>query len=188
MDMLIIGTTTNLKPPFCSNCSCYRPDPRAKPVCTGCDGCARPSHWAGMTLGQSRAQLSMWSILKSPLLASADLLAVNQSIIDIFTNTEVLGVSDDPLGKEGLRLGDSGRQDKSIGEIFVCPLENGKFAVCMFNRGSHAVNMTFEEVFGRSFAPLCAGCQLVGESPLKCCMLRARVRRWICTGSSFPAL
>ena len=146
MDMLIIGTTTNLKPPFCANCSCYRPEPNAKPVCTGCDGCARPSHWAGMTLGQSRAQLSMWSILKSPLLASADLTAVDQSVIDILGNAEVLAVSDDPLGKEGLRLGDSGRQDKSVGEIYVCPMEQDKFAVCMFNRGSHATNMTFEEV------------------------------------------
>jgi alpha-galactosidase len=103
-------------------------------------------HWSGMTLGQSRAQLSMWSILKSPLLASADLTAVDQSVIDILANAEVLAVSDDPRGQEGLRLGDSGRQDKSVGEIYVCPMEQGKFAVCMFNRGSRPANMTFEEV------------------------------------------
>lgn len=48
---------------------------------------------------------------------------------------EVLAVSDDPLGKEGLRLGDSGRLDKSVGEVYVGPMSNGKFAVVMFNRG-----------------------------------------------------
>ena len=74
-----------------------------------------------MTLGQSRAQMSLWAILKSPLLASADLLAVNQSFVDILANQEVLAVSDDPLGKEGLRLGDSGRHDRSVGELYVPP-------------------------------------------------------------------
>ena len=48
---------------------------------------------------------------------------------------EVLAVSDDPLGKEGLRLGDSGRLDKSVGEVYVGPMSDGKFAVVMFNRG-----------------------------------------------------
>lgn len=48
---------------------------------------------------------------------------------------EVLAVSDDPLGKEGLRLGDSGRLDRSVGEVYVGPMSKGKFAVVMFNRG-----------------------------------------------------
>ena len=151
-DMLIIGTRTNLAPPFCANCTCGpgRDPETGRPICTGCDGCARPKVWKELNLGQCRAHMSMWTILKSPLLASADLLTVNQSIIDVLTNTEVLAVSDDPLGKEGVRLGDSGRQDKSIGEIYVGPMEHGKFAVVMFNRqssrpGTSNVSMTFQE-------------------------------------------
>jgi alpha-galactosidase len=146
MDMLIIGTTTNTAPPFCANCTCAGHDPETgKPICTGCDGCARAKHWTELTLPQCRAQMSMWTILKSPLLASADLLAVNQSIIDVLANTEVLAVSDDPLGKEGLRLGDSGRHDKSVGEIYVGPMARGRYAVVMFNRGGNDAAMTFEE-------------------------------------------
>ena len=249
MDMLIVGTTTNLAPPFCKNCSC-RPGPARKPICTGCDGCARPKVWDALTVEESRAQsklprppkhtpvpivppmhqrqrqdqqlpphpcrlqqrsppppataaaticrqrasvcqsqpwlcadivtscalelelvaaalphrlcrptapsphrpvaplvmtVSMWTILKSPLLASADLLAVDQSIIDVLANPEVLAVSDDPLGLEGLRLGDSGRQDKSTGEIYVGEMEHGRFAVVMFNRDWHNVTMTLQE-------------------------------------------
>ena len=98
-----------------------------------------------MSLSQSRAQLSMWAILKSPLLASADLLEANKSVIDILSNTEVLAVSDDPLGREGLRLGDSGRHDKSVGEIYVGPMTHGRFAVCMFNREGGNYTMTFHE-------------------------------------------
>ena len=47
-------------------------------------------------------------------------------------------------GKEGLRLGDSGRQDKSVGEIYVGPLVGGKFAVVMFSR-DESTTMTLEE-------------------------------------------
>ena len=49
-----------------------------------------------------------------------------------------------PSGKEGLRLGDSGRQDKSVGEIYVAPMQGGKFAVVMFARDKDAA-MTLEE-------------------------------------------
>ena len=34
-----------------------------------------------------------------------------------------------------MRLGDSGRLDKSVGEVYVGPMSDGKFAVVMFNRG-----------------------------------------------------
>jgi hypothetical protein len=65
----------------------------------------------------------------------------------ILANTEVLAVSDDPLGKEGVRLGDSGRlSDRSSGEIYVGPLEHGRFAVVMFNRNHDDAPMTLEEV------------------------------------------
>ena len=88
MDMLIVGTTTNTNPPFCSNYS-------------NCSNGIRPGqHWTPMSVAQSRAQVSMWTILKSPLLASADFNTVAQEQVDILTNDEVLAVSDDPLGKE----------------------------------------------------------------------------------------
>ena len=122
--MLIIGTKTNLAPPFCANCTCSGRDPETnKPICQGCDDCARPMHWTELDIAQSRAQMSMWTILKSPLLISgmtvhdcilnpsesvsfdvvvprcrlqaenlhlyrtADLLDVNQTIIDVLANT-----------------------------------------------------------------------------------------------------
>jgi hypothetical protein len=38
MDMLIVGTRTNLEPPFCANCTCSRRDPETgKKICTGCE-------------------------------------------------------------------------------------------------------------------------------------------------------
>ena len=39
MDMLIVGTRTNLEPPFCANCTCSGAhDPETgKKICTGCE-------------------------------------------------------------------------------------------------------------------------------------------------------
>jgi hypothetical protein len=45
----------------------------------------------------------MWTILKSPLLASADFNNVSAELLAILKNEEVLAVSDDPLGVEAVR-------------------------------------------------------------------------------------
>ena len=84
------------------------------PHCPGPESYSGPGHWNDMdmlaigtkswlfseplTVGQSRAQLSLWAILKSPLLASADLGQVGSELLEVFKNEEVLAVSDDPLG------------------------------------------------------------------------------------------
>jgi hypothetical protein len=87
MDMLIIGTRTNPK--------------------------TKTHAWTPMTVAQSRAQLSVWAVMKSPLLASADLTDTDRALLDVLTNAEVLAVSDDPLGLEARRLGDGGRPDRA---------------------------------------------------------------------------
>jgi hypothetical protein len=65
-------------------------------VVCGKRGCNR----IPLTVAQSQAQVSMWTILKSPMLASADFSNVSQQLIDVLSNNEVLAVSDDPLGEE----------------------------------------------------------------------------------------
>ena len=112
---------------------------------------------SALTVSQSRAQLSMWAILKSPLLASADLDLVaswaidpaapekgsGPELIEILKNTEVLAVSDDPLGKEGVRLEDlHGGGVKSSADVFVGEMQGGKFAAVLLNRGNGPTNVT----------------------------------------------
>eukprot|EP00937_MAST-01D_sp_MAST-1D-sp2_P004890 g4890.t1 len=140
MDMLIVGTETNLQPPFCPNCTCTGGN------CTGCDGCARPMHWTPLTASQSRVQMSLWAALKSPLLASADLTDTAPALVEVLANAEVLAVSDDALGDEARRLGDSaaGRADRSVGEIYAGRMLGGAFAVVMFNRAAAPAGMTLE--------------------------------------------
>merc|ERR1712224_485723 len=64
-------------------------------------------------------------------------------LIEILRNTEVLAVSDDPLGKQGIRLEDQ-HGTASSPDVFAGELSGGAFAVVFFNRGSTATNMTLE--------------------------------------------
>lgn len=96
-----------------------------------------------LTVSQSRCQFSVWSALKSPLLISADFTNVNvtPAMIDVLKNTEVLAVSDDPLGREAVRLEDQ-PGSTSVGEIYAGPLANGSYVVVFFNRYDKAANMS----------------------------------------------
>ena len=96
-----------------------------------------------LTVSQSRCQFSVWSALKSPLLVSADFTNVNvtPAMIDVLKNTEVLAVSDDPLGREAVRLEDQ-TGSTSVGEIYAGPLANGSYVVVFFNRYDKAANMS----------------------------------------------
>jgi len=53
---------------------------------------------------QSRAQFSMWAVLAAPLLISGSVLNMSQYVLDTYLNKDVIAVSQDPLGKQGLRI------------------------------------------------------------------------------------
>ena len=101
----------------------------------------------------------MWAILKSPLLMSADLALVaswdadpaapekgsGPELIEVLKNHEVLAVSDDPLGKEAVRLEDApGGGAKSSPDVFVGQMQGGRFAAALLNRGNGPANMTLD--------------------------------------------
>ena len=110
---------------------------------------------SALTVAQSRAQLSMWALLKSPLLVSADFDEVAKwpsdpeapekgsgaELIAVLKNAEVLAVSDDPLGMEAVRLEDAGGH--SSPDVFLGQMAGGKFAAVLFNRNG-AANMTLK--------------------------------------------
>ena len=111
---------------------------------------------SALTVTQSRVQLSMWAIMKSPILMSADLNLVSTwaadpaapekgsgpELIQVLQNAEVLAVSDDPLGMESIRLEDhSGGKTASSPDVYVGEMVHGKFAAVLFNRGGPK-NMT----------------------------------------------
>lgn len=114
---------------------------------------AGPGHWndpdmlevgnGGMTTTEYRSHFSLWAILTAPLIAGNDLRTMTPEIRDILTNKEVIGVDQDPLGREGRRVAKDGDL-----EIWAKQLRDGGRAVVLLNRGSsqHEITVIWEEI------------------------------------------
>ena len=87
--------------------------------------------------------ITLWSLLASPLLIGCDLSQLEPFTLSLLTNTEVLDVNQDPLGKQAQRL----IKDKNI-QIWVKELEDGSKAVGIFNLGN------VDEVYDLLFSSL----------------------------------
>ena len=71
---------------------------------------AGPGHWndpdmlevgnGGLSEDESQSHFSMWAMLAAPLLAGNDLRSMPSAVQTILTNTEVIAVDQDPLGKQ----------------------------------------------------------------------------------------
>jgi alpha-galactosidase len=90
-------------------------------------------HPTRLTKHEQITHITLWSMLAAPLLIGCDLSSMDQFTIDILTNPEVLAVSQDPLGRQGWRLTESGRT-----EVWGRPLADGTWAIALFNRGRSA--------------------------------------------------
>ncbi len=75
--------------------------------------------------------MSLWCLLGAPLLLGCDLEKLDAFTLGLITNDEVLEVNQDPLGKQATRVADVGKTD-----IYAKPLEDGSWAVGLFNRGA----------------------------------------------------
>jgi alpha-galactosidase len=85
----------------------------------------------GLTVSESRAHFSFWSLLAAPLMAGNDLRGMPPAIRDILMNKEVIAVDQDRLGVQGRKVRDSGDL-----ELWAKPLDGGAHAVILFNRSS----------------------------------------------------
>jgi alpha-galactosidase len=84
----------------------------------------------GLTIAESRAHFSLWCMLAAPLMAGNDVRNMSDEIREILTNKEVIGIDQDPLGKQGYRY-----MDHPGKQIWAKQLSDGKWAVCIFNSG-----------------------------------------------------
>ncbi|HKS97814.1 MAG TPA: glycoside hydrolase family 27 protein [Terriglobia bacterium] len=91
----------------------------------------------GLNPDEDRTQMSLWSMLASPLLAGNDLTSMDSEVLSILTNKEVIAVDQDPKGVQGHRVWQQGPL-----EIWMKPLADGGVAVALFNRGTGPANMT----------------------------------------------
>ena len=82
-----------------------------------------------MTEDEYKTHMSLWVLLASPLLAGNDLSKMSESDKAILMNKDAIAIDQDPLGKQGDRLYESGDFD-----VWTKPLSGGRVAVGLFNR------------------------------------------------------
>jgi len=113
----------------------------------GLERFAGPGHWndpdmllvglGKISADESRTQVSLWSLLAAPLIASADLRKISSASLAILSNPEVIAVDQDPAGVQGHRIAQEGPLD-----IWMKPLADGSKAVGLFNRGEDGAPIT----------------------------------------------
>ncbi len=86
---------------------------------------------SGMSFVEYQTQMSLWSIVCSPLMIGCDLRSLDAESGALLSNREVLAVNQDPLGIAGRRV----RSENGC-EIWVKPLSDGSVAAAIVNRGS----------------------------------------------------
>jgi alpha-galactosidase len=92
----------------------------------------------GATALEYQTQVSMWSVLCSPLMIGCDIRAMSADTAALLMNREVLAVNQDPLGRQAARIKKNGPL-----EVWRKPLADGSVALALLNRGSGAAEIGF---------------------------------------------
>jgi len=87
-------------------------------------------HDTNLTPDEQYTHISLWSMLASPLLIGCDVNQLDNFTLNLLTNTEVLDINQDVLGKQAKRQ----IQDGNI-QVWVKELSDGSKAVGIFNLG-----------------------------------------------------
>ena len=76
-----------------------------------------------------QSNMSLWSIMSAPLIATNDVRSMNETTKNVLLNKEVIAVNQDALGKQAER-----KIKNEAWNVFVKPLSNGDYAVAILNR------------------------------------------------------
>jgi alpha-galactosidase len=95
-----------------------------------------------LTLGEKRAQFSVWSILAAPLIAGNDLTTMTEETLSVLTNGRLIALNQDPLGLQAALI----RREGGV-EILAKPLaECGARAAVLWNRSDADVPVSVERL------------------------------------------
>jgi alpha-galactosidase len=97
----------------------------------------------GMTDTEYRSHFTMWAIMAAPLIAGNDLRNMDPATIDILTAPEVIAVDQDPLGNQGVLVGNIEGTKKP--EVWAKVLSgNNVRAVALLNRSDEPAVITVQ--------------------------------------------
>ncbi|KAF8409318.1 hypothetical protein HHK36_005392 [Tetracentron sinense] len=108
----------------------------------------------GMSLEEYRSHLSIWALMKAPLLIGCDIRSASRETLQILGNKEVIDVNQDPLGVQGRKL-----RSRAGLEVWAGPLSKRRIVVVLWNRSW-------------SRAPITVGWREVGLAPFNPAIVR----------------
>lgn len=107
-------------------------------------------HPTRLTPDEQYSHISIFSLLAAPMLIGCQLDSLDAFTLNLLSNDEVIEINQDPLGKPA-RLA----ADEDGVQIWVKPLEDGSFAVGLFNTDNYGTNpetyFTWGDEFPKSF-------------------------------------
>ncbi|TQJ92200.1 ricin-type beta-trefoil lectin domain protein [Streptomyces sp. SLBN-31] len=144
-------TTGDISPTYSSMLSIFHSN-------VGLASYAGPGHWndpdmleignGSMTATENRSEFSLWAEMAAPLIAGTNIPQASASTLSVLTNSRVIAVDQDPLGKQGTLVSSSGGLD-----VLAKPLANGDVSVALFNEtGSTATITTTAAAIGKTGA------------------------------------
>lgn len=83
-----------------------------------------------LTKHEQVTHITLWSMLAAPLLLGCDLTRIDDFTQRLICNSEVISVDQDSLGKAAVKVWSEGKV-----EVWKRPLDDGTYAVAVFNRG-----------------------------------------------------
>jgi alpha-galactosidase len=90
----------------------------------------------GMTTDEYRTHMTLWAMLRAPLLAGNDMRDMTETTKSILLNREVIAVDQDVRGEPAKLT----KTDGDV-EIWTRPLNNGETAVAFFNKGGETATV-----------------------------------------------
>jgi alpha-galactosidase len=97
----------------------------------------------GCTDVEYQTQMSMWSMMSSPLVASNDMRTMNEITKKILFNKDVIALDQDPLGAQAIL-----KIKNQNWYVFLKPLANGDYAVSILNLSNAVMDykLLFQEI------------------------------------------
>lgn len=90
-----------------------------------------------LTCSEQYTEFTLWAMLSAPLLIGCDISQIDDFTFNLLSNTEVLAIDQDPLGKAALPI-----RKTNDAQIWLKQLADGSKAIALFNLADTARDMT----------------------------------------------
>jgi alpha-galactosidase len=93
----------------------------------------------GLSFIESQTHFALWCMMAAPLMSGNDLRNMNADIMKVLTNKNAIAVNQDKLGIQCFLW----KKQNGI-EVWVKPLVDGNFAICLLNRSALSKELRFD--------------------------------------------